>query len=98
MIDLSIWVVLALLFAAFLATLLRFWDFPTNTLGAVDIKTALATFIGALIAAFFALWLKALDPTVPADFIIVTMAAIGGMGGVRGLFEVAKRLTAPKKV
>jgi len=97
MIEITIYVILALLFSAVLATLFRFWDFPTNTLKDFTVVAGVLTFVGALIAAFLAIWIKALDPTVPADFIIVTGFALGGMGAVRGLFEVTSRLVAPKK-
>jgi hypothetical protein len=97
MIEITVMVVVALLFAALLATLLRFWDFPLNTIGDVDIKTAIATFVGALIAAAVTVWLSGVDPTIPANFVVVMIAAIGGMGGIRGIFEAGKLLAKGKQ-
>jgi|PlaIllAssembly_1097288.scaffolds.fasta_scaffold02326_5 hypothetical protein len=90
MVEITVFVVLALLFAALVATLLRFWDFPLNTIGDVELKTGVATFVGALIAAFLAMWLGNLDPTIASEFVVVTTAAVGGMAGIRGLFEAGK--------
>lgn len=93
---LSSWqIIVALLFAAVLAMLFRFWDIPTNTLQSIDLKVAVVTFVGALIAAFFAVWISGLDPTLSAEnFLVIGGFALGGMAGVRGLFEGAKRLLA----
>lgn len=89
----------AMIFAALLAMLFRFWDFPTNTLKDLNLQVAVLTFVGALIAAFFAVWMSGLDPTVSAEnFLVVGAFALGGMGAVRGLFEVAKKLVAKPTV
>lgn len=92
--------VLALLFAAVLATLLRFWDFPTESLKEVTLQAAVFTFIGALIAGFFAVWAGQLDPTAWEQFVVVMIAALGGMGGVRALFEMTQKVqeTVPPEV
>jgi len=85
----------AILAAALLAMLFRFWDIPTNTLKDVTVKVALVTFVGALIAAFLGVWISGLDPTLSAEnFLIIGGFALGGMGGVRGLFEVVKKVAA----
>jgi fluoride ion exporter CrcB/FEX len=93
MIELAVWPILALLFSALIAMLLRFWDIPTNTIQSIDIQTAIVTFVGALIAGFLTVWAANLDPTTWGGFLVTTIAAVGGMGGVRGIFEVSKRLS-----
>jgi hypothetical protein len=86
----TLWQVGALVFAALIATVLRFWDFPNDSLKDVTLVAGLSTFIGAMIGGFFAVWAGGLDPTVWEEFVLVMIAALGGMGGVRALFEVVQ--------
>jgi hypothetical protein len=100
--DIGVWQAVALLVAAAIATVLRFWDFPTNQLVDVDLISGVSTFIAALIGGFFAMWAGGLNPVMWEQFVLVMIAAIGGMGGVRALFGItaparAKLLAKTKK-
>jgi hypothetical protein len=92
--DIGMWQVLGLVLAGIIATILRFWDFPLNKLVDVDLVSGVSTFAGAMIGGFFAMWAGGLDPVVWDQFTVVMIAAIGGMGGVRALFEVTSMARA----
>ena len=91
----TVWMVLAWLGAGAIATVLRFWDPPTDTLKSVTLQQGVVALAGALIAGGFAIWAGNLDPTVWQQFVTVVIASIGGMAGVAGLFtKVEPKQTA----
>jgi hypothetical protein len=81
--------VLFTLIAAGIAVVIRLWDYPSNKLSTTDVSVIGYTLIGALIAAFLTVFLgggKVL-PDDPVGFALVVGAALGGMAGVRAMYE-----------
>ena len=81
--DINLMVMVFLVIAAAIATFLRFADFPYESITKADIVKIVVTFVGNLVAAF--LMLFSLDGTDVSilewnGFMVVTMAALGGIG------------------
>jgi uncharacterized protein YacL len=83
-------VLVYLFIAAAIATFIRFADYPYESITKAQIVKIIVTFVGNLIAAF--LMLFALDGTDVSifdwnGFVVVTMAALGGIGTATALMS-----------
>ena len=96
MIEITVELVLVVVFAAIVAALIRLFDFPV---GPFDYKGFILAFAASLVAAFLTAWMSAesgLDVTSFAGFAIVAGAAVGGISAIRAILSGAKGLEEPK--